>query len=186
MDTTKSTMDSGCAARDILFNQDLPRFGKRHTRAPMLTHSAEDSFQKGLEAFTDGRRKEAMALFEAAIELERRFGQDRPQARYLSYYGVCLGLEKNDLRESLRFCREAVTIEGYNPDIRCNLGRVLLRAGRRKEAYVNFVRGLRVEPRHGQTLKSLKQLGVRRRPVVPFLDRGNPVNVLLGRMRVRG
>lgn len=151
----------------------------------MLTPSAEESFLRGLQAFEDGRRKEAMALFEAAIELERRLGRSRPQARYLSYYGVCLALENNDLREALRFCREAVTIEGYSADLRANLGRVLMRAGRRKEAYVNFVKGLRVEPRHPVILRSMRQLGVRRRPVLPFLSRANPLNVVLGRIRVR-
>ncbi len=151
----------------------------------MLLPSAEESFNRGIQAFEENRNREAMALFEAAIELERRFGQERPQARYLSYYGLCLGLERGDLREALRFCREAVTLEGYNADVRCNLGRVLVRAGRRKEAYINFVRGLRVEPCHPTILRGIRQMGVRRRPVVPFLSRTNPLNVLLGRMRIR-
>jgi len=126
-----------------------------------------------------------MAMFEAAIELERRFGKGRPQARYLSYYGLCLGLEQNDLREAMRFCREAVTIEGYNADIRCNLSLVLMRAGRRKEAHINFVRGLHVEPGHRKIVRAMREMGLRRRPVVPFLARTNPVNVMLGRMRFR-
>jgi tetratricopeptide (TPR) repeat protein len=151
----------------------------------MLTQSAEDCFRRGLQAHEDGKKQEALALFEAAIETERRLGSGRPQARYLSYYGLSLALERNELREALHFCREAVTLEGYNADIRCNLGRVLLRAGRRREAYVNFVRGLRLEPTHPQILRCLRQMGIRRRPPLPFLARTNPINVLLGRMRVR-
>jgi tetratricopeptide (TPR) repeat protein len=151
----------------------------------MLNPSAEDSFQKGLEALEEGRRREAMAMFEAAIELERRFGKGRPQARYLSFYGLCLGLEQNDLREAMRFCREAVTIEGYNADIRCNLSLVLMKAGRRKEAYSNLARGLSIEPGHEKILRAMRQMGFRRRPVVPFLARTNPVNVILGRVRFR-
>ena len=85
--------------------------------------------------------------------------------------------------EALRFCREAVTIEGYNPDIRCNLGRVLMRAGRRKEAHQAFTRGLSLQPDHQDLIKALRKLGVRKRPVVPFLGRSHPVNVFLGRMR---
>ena len=151
----------------------------------MLNPSAEESFQTGLEALEGGRRRVAMAMFEAAIELERRFGKGRPQARYLSYYGLCLGLEQNDLREAMRFCREAVTIEGYNADIRCNLSLVLMKAGRRKEAYINFVRGLHIEPGHQKILRAMRKMGLRRRPVVPFLGRTNPLNVMLGRMRFR-
>ena len=152
----------------------------------MLNPTAEESFVRGLNAFEQNRRKEAMALIEAAIELDRKLGQGRPQARYLSYYGICLAFERNDIREALRFCREAVTIEGYNADIRSNLGRVLMRAGRRREAYLHFVKGLRMEPRHAHILRAMRQMGIRRRPVLPFLARTNPLNVMLGRFRVRG
>ena len=122
-----------------------------------------------------------MALFEAAIEIERRRGTDRPQPRYLSFYGLCLVLERNEVHEGLRYCREAMTLESFNADIRCNLGRVLLRAGRRRQAYRCFVRGLNLEPGHSKILGALKTMGIRRRPVVPFLARANPLNVLLGR-----
>jgi tetratricopeptide (TPR) repeat protein len=149
----------------------------------MLINSAEESFRKGLRALAEGRRKEALALFEAAIELERRFGAHRPQARYLSYYGLCLGLEQNDVHEALRFCREAVTLEGYNADIRCNLGRVLLRAGRLREAHAALAKGQQIQPNHAGIRKALQKMGVRRRPVVPFLTRGHPINRLLGRIR---
>ena len=81
----------------------------------MLLPAAEEVFSKGLTAWHDGRRKEAMAMFEAALKLERKLGSGRPQARYLSYYGLSLGLEQNDLREGLRFGREGVTLEGHNP-----------------------------------------------------------------------
>ena len=108
----------------------------------MLVQSAEDSYAKGLRALSGGRGKEAMALFEAAIRIAWRGRGTPPQARYLSYYGLCLALVANENREGLRCCREAVTLESYNPDIRCNLGRVLLYAGRRAEAYRCFLRGL--------------------------------------------
>lgn len=150
----------------------------------MLFQSAEESYQKGLSALSQGRRKEAMAMFEAAIELERRLGASRPQARYLSHYGLCLALEKDEVHEALRFCREAVTLEGYNPDIRCNLGRVLIKAGRRKEAYANLAAGLGLERDHRGIRRALRFMGVRRRPVIPFLSRQNPINVILGRIRV--
>jgi tetratricopeptide (TPR) repeat protein len=149
----------------------------------VLIPSAEESYAKGLKALSMGHRTEAMAMFEAAIEIERRRSPARPQSRYLSFYGLCLALERNEIHEALRYCREAVTIENFNPDIRCNLGRVLLRAGRRREAYQCFVRGLQLDSDHESSLRSLRFMGVRQRPLLPFLDRGNPVNVLLGRLR---
>jgi tetratricopeptide (TPR) repeat protein len=152
----------------------------------VLIPAAEESYRRGLRALSDGHRKEAMALFEAAIEIERRRSCARPQARYLSYYGLCLAVELNELHEALRYCREAATLESFNPDIRCNLGRVLLRAGRRREAHRCFMRGLRLESDHAPTLRALSIMGIRRRPILPFLARENPINVFLGRLRKAG
>ena len=149
----------------------------------MLSPSAEESYEKGLVALAGSRRKEAMAMFEAAIEIERRTSHARPQPRYLSYYGLCLALERNNVRDALDYCRQAVTLDIYNPDLRCNLGRVLLRAGRRREAYACLLRGLRLQPTHDATLRALRFMGIRQRPLLPFLSRRNPFNVLLGRLR---
>ena len=151
----------------------------------MLNQSAEESYAKGLKALSSGRRTEAMAMFEAAIEIERRRSPVRPQSRYFSYYGLCLALERNEIHEALRYCREAVTLENYNPDIRCNLGRVLLRAGRRREAYQCFKRGLELDSDHENCLRSLRFMGLRRRPILPFLDRSNVFNKYLGKLRHR-
>jgi tetratricopeptide (TPR) repeat protein len=149
----------------------------------MLVHTAEESFQKGLSAFEAGRGREAMAFFEAAIELERRLGGGPPQARYLSLYGLCLGTVGRRRYKGIQFCREAVGLEHYNPDMYCNLGRVLLAAGRRKEAHQAFLRGLRIQSNHREIIQALKGMGIRRRPPLPFLARSNPLNVYLGRMR---
>lgn len=149
----------------------------------MLVPSAEDSYRTGLAALDAGRKREALALFEAAIEIEGRYSRARPQPRYISYYGMCLALDTSSVREGLQLCREAVTLEGYDADLRCNLGRVLLRAGRRREAYRAFLRGLELHAGHGPSLRALKLMGVRRRPLVPFLSRRNPLNVILGRLR---
>jgi len=151
----------------------------------MLLQSAEESFRKGMSLLKRGRGREAMAFFEAAIELERRMGDGPPQARYLSLYGYCLGTIGRQRHEGIRFCREATELEHYNPDLHCNLGRVLIAAGRRKDAHQSFLRGLRIQSDHREIIRSLKQMGIRRRPPVPFLDRGNPLNVFLGRMRKR-
>jgi tetratricopeptide (TPR) repeat protein len=161
---------------------------REHLRkgSTVLIPSAEESYNKGLRVLSIGRLREAMALFEAAIEIERRRGVGSVQPRYLSYYGLCLAIERNEIREALQYCREALTLESFNSDIRCNLGRVLLRAGRRREAYNCFRRSLSLETGHTATLRALKVMGLRRRPVVPFLARANPLNVLLGRLRKAG
>jgi len=148
----------------------------------MLFRAAEESFRKGLEALEREPGKKALALFEAAIELDRRLGAARPQARYLSYYGLCLALGAHRVVEGLRFCREAKDLEFFNPDLYCNLGRVLLAAGRRRDAYEALCQGYRLEPAHPGIRRELGAMGKRRRPVLPFLDRGNAVNRILARI----
>ncbi|HEX6852681.1 MAG TPA: tetratricopeptide repeat protein [Candidatus Polarisedimenticolaceae bacterium] len=148
----------------------------------MLVHSAENRFQRGMEALNRGRGLEGLALFEAAIELERQHGAPRPQARYLSWYGLALALEGGRVREGVEFCRQAVPLEFYNPELYLNLGRVLIVAGRKREAYDALRKGIALQPSHPGIQRELARLGRRRRPVVPFLDRSHPINVALGKM----
>jgi len=149
----------------------------------MVNQSAEAVYRKGMRALSRGRRTEAMAMFEAAIEIERRRGSVRLQPRYVSFYGLCLALERDAVGEALRCCREAMTIEPFNPDLRCNFGRVLMRAGRRREAFRNFSQGLILQSDHKGIRRALNAMGARRRPALPFLSRTNPLNRLLGRLR---
>jgi tetratricopeptide (TPR) repeat protein len=148
----------------------------------MLSQAAEARFQKGLISLNAGRGIEALALFETAIELERRQGARTPQARYLSWYGLCLALEGRRPKDGAELCRQAVGLEFFNADLCWNYGRVLLILDRRREAYHAFLKGLSVQRSHQGILKELGRMGWRRRPVVPFLTRRNPINVALGRM----
>ncbi len=152
----------------------------------MLVRPAENSFRSGMEALSSGQTREALVYFEAAVELERRFGAARPQARYLSYYGLCLGIESGRLREGVAFCREATTIESFNADLWWNLGRVLLAADRRREAHQAFRKGLRQQSGHPGILREMERMGIRRQPAIPFLSRANFLNVILGRLTRNG
>jgi tetratricopeptide (TPR) repeat protein len=148
----------------------------------MLVHAAETRFQRGLAAQKDGRGLEALALFEAAIELEKRLGARTPQARYLSYYGLALARDAGQLREGAEFCRQAIAMEFFNADLCWNYGRVLLLQDRRKEAFGTFLKGLKVQKNHQEILAELARMGWRKRPVIAFLPRGNPINAALGKL----
>ena len=148
----------------------------------MLVQAAETRFQRGLDALRSGRNLEALALFESALEVERRLGARTPQGRYLSYYGLCLARDGNQPREGAEFCRKAIAIEFFNADLFLNLGRALLLADRRKEAFNAFARGLSIHRAHQEILGELRRMGWRRRPVVPFLTREHPINVTLGKL----
>ena len=148
----------------------------------MLVHAAETRFQRGLMAQKDGRELEALALFEAALELERRLGAKHPQARYLSQYGLALARDAGQVREGTELCRQAVALEFFNADLFWNYGRVLLLSDRRKEAYASFAKGLHLQQNHQEILGELARMGWRRRPVIRFLARSHPINAALGRL----
>ena len=149
----------------------------------MLIRAAEESFNKGMKSFREGRMREALAYFEAAVTVEKQFSAERPQSRYLSYYGLCLGMSGKRVHEAIRVCRSALQREQFNPDLYFNLGRVLLAAERRREAHEILNKGRALEPGHRGLSKLIQGMGRRRRPPLPFLARSNPLNVLLGRMR---
>jgi tetratricopeptide (TPR) repeat protein len=148
----------------------------------LVRPAAEESYRKGLSALEEGRRREALALFEAALEIERQAGAEGAQARYLSYYGLCLALECGKYGEAARACQDAAAAEFFNPELHLNLGRVLLAANRRREAHAALLRGLRWQKGHPAILRELRTMGKRRRPPLPFLHRSHPINVFLGRL----
>jgi hypothetical protein len=149
----------------------------------MLIRPAEQTFKRGIDALTQGRGLEALALFEAAVELERRHGAARPQARYLSYYGLCLGLETRRWNRGVALCRDAWALESYNADLCHNLVRALIEAGQKGEACEALRRGLGLHRDHPGLLRELQRIGARRCPVLPFLPRSSYLNVWLGRLR---
>ena len=147
----------------------------------MLVQAAETRFQRGLQAFQDGRGLEALALFEASLELEQRLGARNPQARYLSYYGLALARDAGQLREGAEFCRQAVAREFFNADLFLNYGRVLLMQNRRKEAFAALVKGLSVQRNHQEIIAELARMGWRKRPMIACLARSHPLNAALGK-----
>ena len=119
----------------------FPRATTRPEDPLMLVNAAESRFRRGREALEEGRGLEALALFEAALELERRHGALRPQARYLSFYGLTLALEGGRIREGIGFCKRAIPEEFYNPELYWNYGRVLMAAGHKREAHEALRKG---------------------------------------------
>ncbi len=151
----------------------------------MLNREAEDSFEKGCRALEANDWRAATAFFEAALTLEKKLTPREPQARYRSFYGLCLGLAKKNHDLGIKMCQVAIEHEPYNPDLQWNLGRVLYDAGRRREAYRVFIRGIKQQPGHKGLVSDIKRMGLRKKSVLPFLSRKNPLNRALGRMRAQ-
>ncbi|MDF1552971.1 MAG: tetratricopeptide repeat protein [Deferrisomatales bacterium] len=141
--------------------------------------SAEEFYRAGVILMRRGRGQEALRALRKARELDPR------ETRYLSQYGLCLATVGGKHREGVQLCQAAAEEEFYRPELYCNLGLALLAGGRVREAQAAFREGLSLDPRDRTIIRELERMGVRRRPLFPFLDRRNPLNRWPGIMRHR-
>ena len=101
----------------------------------------------------------------------------------LSYFGLCLALVSRKYKVAIDLCKRAIDLEFYHGEHYANLTRVYTAAGNRKKALETADAGLKVAPEDEDLLRARRELGVRARPPVPFLDRSHPINVTLGQAR---
>ena len=117
-------------------------------------------------------------------------GEDPPSpmlssktATGLSYFGLCLALVQKKIKPAIDLCKRAIELQFYNVDHYANLAGVYTAAGHRKKAIETIEQALKTHPDDDTLLEVRRQLGIRSRPPVPFLDRANPINVSLGQAR---
>jgi len=101
----------------------------------------------------------------------------------LSYFGLCLALVQKKYKPAIDLSKRAIELQFYFVDHYVNLARVYVAAGNRKKALETVEQGLKTHPEDEALLEVRKELGIRSRPPVPFLDRANPINVTLGQAR---
>jgi tetratricopeptide (TPR) repeat protein len=101
----------------------------------------------------------------------------------LSYFGLCLALVQKKYKAAADLCKRAVDLEFYNGDHYANLARVYLLVGNRKKAWETSEEGIKIAPENEPLRRVRREMGVRAKPTVPFLDRKHPINVSLGQVR---
>lgn len=101
----------------------------------------------------------------------------------LSFFGLCVALVQKKYKPAVDLCKRAIGLEFYNGDHYANMARVYIAAGNRKKAIESVEAGLKILPDHEGLLAVRRELGIRSRPAVPFLDRSHPLNVTLGQSR---
>jgi tetratricopeptide (TPR) repeat protein len=141
--------------------------------------SAEAAFEQGVAAFLCGDASAAHVAFERAHRREPR------DPRYMSWYGLTLVLVERNSNLGVSLCDQALRGAGADPDLLLNQARVHLALNQRERAVRALQRGLELWPDHPALLRARDSLGWRRRPVLPFLHRNNPVNRWLGQLRHR-
>lgn len=133
---------------------------------------AREALLKGIEFLEKGESLKALSSFEKAYRL-------KDSAEYRSYFGLAIAMERGKLKEGISFCEEAVSMEPENPVLYLNLGKALFRAERKKDAIEVVRKGIKFGA-NKDALTWLETLGIRRKPVLPFLPRGHFLNKLAG------
>ncbi|HEY6324274.1 MAG TPA: hypothetical protein VJA16_22250 [Thermoanaerobaculia bacterium] len=140
-----------------------------------------DAMRDAIERCRRGGWREGLPALARIAEQETRPGA-LPALVY-SYLGYGIALRQQRLSEGLKLCQHAVKMEFYQAENFLNLARTLVLGGHRRAAVRALADGLKVEPDNEQLLELQHELGQRKRPVLSFLSRSNPINSLLGRIR---
>lgn len=140
----------------------------------MTTESSEEQFKQGMEFLQKNNLEKATRAF------ERAYKEDKENARYMSYYGMCASIRWGEIGLGIELCTRAVKKEFYKAEYYINLARVYLKADNKKGAISVLKKGLRFDPENDIIHEELVKLGARKHPVIPFLRRSNPVNKFLG------
>lgn len=166
--------------------------GKHHQEAIKALQRGKISSDKTYEEYISAvetimrnrKPKESFALLTKALE-------QYPNNPFIfSYQGYLDAVVNRNFSKGIKTCREAFTIlkeqvpfgeEFFHPVLYLNLGKAYLSAGKKKEAYTAFQKGLEIDPDHRELLRETRKLGERKKPPVPFLERSNMFNKLLGR-----
>jgi len=142
-----------------------------------LKRRAED----GIEKCRVGNWKEGMDDLGWVAEKDHS-KVDLPGA-YYSYLGYGIAHLDKKYREGLKLCQHAIKLQIYEPDNFMNLARVYLLTRNRDKAHQAVLRGLAIDSEHAGLRRVCRELGIRKKPVISFLHRDNPLNQTLGRMK---
>jgi len=145
----------------------------------MIQAGPVDEFKKGLTALMEGHPRSAVASLRKAIE------QDGANPFYVSYYGLALARTGLDWSRAEKFCLAALRVMRTQAHLYLNLAEVYRRAGKTEYALSTLSNGLQFTRCDRRLVQAMEALGIRRPPVLSFLDRKNFLNRQLGKLRHR-
>lgn len=105
--------------------------------------------------------------------------------RYFSYLGLCIAGFEARYNEGVKLCQKGIEMEFFQPENYINLARTYMMLKSRRLALRAIRDGLRIDPGNRLLIELRRDLGVRKKPVVPFLHRDHGINQMLGRWRHR-
>jgi hypothetical protein len=137
--------------------------------------------QLGVEHCRVGNWEAGLAVLSGVFSEGTPTGSEAAVAA--SYLGYASALLKREIGDGLALCQKVADKEFYQAEVHYNLARTLLLAGHKSRSVRALERALVIDPSFVAAFELRCELGERRRPVLPFLARGNLLNRLLGRIR---
>lgn len=112
----------------------------------------------------------------AAKTFEKAFFENKRNAECMSYYGLLSALRWGKVGLGINLCTQAIKTNTLNPEFYLNLGRVHVAAKNNKAAATVFRKGLKAAPSNKNLNNMLYTIGARKKPIIPILKWGNPMN----------
>jgi len=130
-----------------------------------------------------------------ALKMLREAVEEYPEDPLIvSYYGCLTAIVDKKYTRGINICKKAMErldlafppiTKSIHATLYFNLGRAYIAAGEKKAALAAFNNGLKVDSANHDLLWEIKKLGTRKKPPLPFLSRGNPLNKYIGLMLAR-
>lgn len=145
----------------------------------MADTEALKEFKEGLGHLGNNYPSKALPHFSKAAEL------DKHNPFYLSYKGLAIAAAQQNWDEAEELCYTALRKKRNETQLYLNLSEVYRLAGRKADAVEALATGLQFTKKDVRLTRALRKLGVRRPPVVSFLERTHFLNRHLGKFRHR-
>ena len=138
---------------------------------------AEASYVEGLHFYEHHDYQRALLKFREAVEI------DGNNPKYLSTLGVTVSRVQKNHELAAQLCSKAIRKKHNDAQLYINLADVYIRAKNKTAAIDNLITGYKYTRRDQRIIDKVHALGLRRPSVLRFLNRRNPFNMLLGRIR---
>ena len=139
--------------------------------------TAEKEFHEGLKLFKEGIRDRALEKMKQALE------HDPNNPLYMSHLGLLMGKVLKKFKAAEEMCTQALKKKRTEPQFYLNLAELYVLARRKEQAVDTLTDGLKFTKRNPKIHEALRELGIRRPLIVPFLSRNNALNRDLGWLR---
>ena len=140
---------------------------------------AEKEFKEGMTQYQAGYYARGLTHIQKAAEL------DAQNPTYLSYTALLVALAHKNYEAAEQLGHAALRMKRNETQMYLNLAEIYLKAGEKEEAVETLQVGLTYTKQDVKLKRALRKLGIRRPPVIPFLERKHFLNRYLGRARHR-